>query len=218
MPLLKRMTNMMTANLHELLDWCERPDAMLKQVIREMDEELLRLRQRAVEAIAIEKQLTRRMVQIDQNVEQLRSFARQQLAVGQTTEARTTVRQLLQLQRSSKGLSSQQNEAQAVGQRLKQRISQLQFQRAEARDRLAILLLQSRVVRTVHEGLSSLTFPDWTAQSERWAGALELESFRDQARAELEADDVGTALVDQDGAEVEATLAALQEELNHGVQ
>jgi phage shock protein A len=57
----KRINDVMTANLNDLIDKVEDPERMIKQIIREMEDNISRVRDSVVEAIASEKQLQKEL-------------------------------------------------------------------------------------------------------------------------------------------------------------
>ncbi|MGR8978465.1 MAG: PspA/IM30 family protein [Gammaproteobacteria bacterium] len=59
--LFKRINDVITANINDLIDRVEDPERMIKQIIREMEENIGRARESAVAAIAAEKQLQKEL-------------------------------------------------------------------------------------------------------------------------------------------------------------
>jgi phage shock protein A len=55
--LFKRISDVINANLNDLIDRVEDPERMIKQIIREMEDNISRAKEGVVEAIASEKQL-----------------------------------------------------------------------------------------------------------------------------------------------------------------
>ncbi|MBM4073715.1 MAG: hypothetical protein FJ271_33060 [Planctomycetes bacterium] len=63
MGLFARLSDMVSANRHALLDTVEDPEKMLSQVLREMEEGLTAARLQAARAIAAERRLERELVE-----------------------------------------------------------------------------------------------------------------------------------------------------------
>lgn len=59
--LFKRISDVLSANINDLIDRVEDPDRMIRQIIREMEESILRAREGVVEAIASEKRLQKEL-------------------------------------------------------------------------------------------------------------------------------------------------------------
>jgi phage shock protein A len=57
----KRINDVLTANLNDLIDRVEDPERMIKQIIREMEDNIMRVRDSVVEAIASEKLLQKEL-------------------------------------------------------------------------------------------------------------------------------------------------------------
>ena len=53
----KRINDVITANINELIDRVEDPERMIKQIIREMEDNIRKAKEGVIEAIASEKQL-----------------------------------------------------------------------------------------------------------------------------------------------------------------
>jgi phage shock protein A len=59
--LFKRINDVISANINELIDRVEDPERMVKQIIREMEENISKAREGVVEALASEKQLQKEL-------------------------------------------------------------------------------------------------------------------------------------------------------------
>jgi phage shock protein A len=99
MPLIDRFTRLISADLHALIDRIEEPELLLRQAVRELDEELARLRQRA-RALEREQDQRRRdersarerLARLDEELDLC-------LAAGDDTLARHVVRHKLDAER-----------------------------------------------------------------------------------------------------------------------
>ncbi|MGJ0483450.1 MAG: PspA/IM30 family protein [Methylomicrobium sp.] len=59
--LFKRINDVITANINDLIDRVEDPERMIKQIIREMEDNINRAKESVVDAIASEKQLLKEL-------------------------------------------------------------------------------------------------------------------------------------------------------------
>ena len=59
--LFKRISDVLTANLNDLVDRVEDPERMIKQLIREMEENVNSAREGVIDALASEKQLAKEL-------------------------------------------------------------------------------------------------------------------------------------------------------------
>ncbi len=57
----KRINDVLSANINDLIDRVEDPERMVKQIIREMEDNILRAREGVVDAIASEKKLQKEL-------------------------------------------------------------------------------------------------------------------------------------------------------------
>src|SRR5207244_5760138 len=57
----KRINDVITANINELIDRVEDPERMIKQIIREMEDNIRKAKEGVIEAIASEKQLQKHL-------------------------------------------------------------------------------------------------------------------------------------------------------------
>jgi phage shock protein A len=69
MSFISRLSDIMSANAHAVLDGCENPERMSRYVLRRMEEELDRARRQAASAIAMERSLGRELEQQRSQVE-----------------------------------------------------------------------------------------------------------------------------------------------------
>jgi PspA/IM30 family. len=58
--LFKRINDVISANINDLIDRVEDPERMIKQIIREMEDNISKAKEGVVLAITSEKQLTKR--------------------------------------------------------------------------------------------------------------------------------------------------------------
>jgi phage shock protein A len=88
MSIFSRISDIVTANLHALLDRAENPEVMLEQMIREMEESHARARRYAAAAIAAESRPRRDRDDNRGQVEQWKARAQEALAAGREELAR----------------------------------------------------------------------------------------------------------------------------------
>jgi phage shock protein A len=59
--LFKRISDLISANINDLIDRVEDPERMIKQIIREMEESITMAKEGVIQAIASEKQLQKEL-------------------------------------------------------------------------------------------------------------------------------------------------------------
>lgn len=106
MALITRISRLFTADLHAVLDRIEEPEVLLRQAIREMEEELASNEQRIKWLEHELEQLVTREVEIAQSLIQMDEELDVCFDSGKDDLARTLIKRKLEAQRLSKGLVS----------------------------------------------------------------------------------------------------------------
>ncbi len=105
MALINRFSRLFTADIHAVLDRIEEPDALLKQAVREMEEELARMQ---TQAKALHRDLVRLKSQ-EQETEQRLTELEEELDVcfdsGEETLARNLIKRKLETERHAKAIA-----------------------------------------------------------------------------------------------------------------
>jgi len=211
------MKTLMAANVNELLDWCESPETLLKQVIRDRQHSLQQLRMQAVEAITLEKQLSRQVMETRQMADRWQKIARDHLQSDREDLARKALVQRMQSEAVLARVTEEQCQATSVSEQFKQQVSLEQCEQADARGRLSSLLARARIARAaieLHSRESAGTvFP---ATECFWRERLQQDEWRAEALQELETAWNGEPSPPGNAGEIEAALVALREEIHHG--
>ena len=109
MALINRLSRLFTADIHAVLDRIEEPDALLKQAVREMEEELARMQSQAK---ALHSDLARLNSQ-EQEAGQRLSELDEELDVcfdsGEETLARNLIKRKLATERHAKAIGSRRD-------------------------------------------------------------------------------------------------------------
>ena len=106
MALITRVSRLFRADLHAVLDRVEEPDVLLKQAVREMEEDIARDRQRAKALNHQHTQLTARQADLDQSLYQIEEELDVCFTSGKDDLARTLIKRKLEAQRLSKILNN----------------------------------------------------------------------------------------------------------------
>ena len=109
MALINRFSRLFTADLHAVLDRIEEPDALLKQAVREMEEELARMQ---AQARSLRLDLTHLITQEEETQTRLRELE-EELDVcfdsGEEALARSLVKRKLETERHAKAVSTRRD-------------------------------------------------------------------------------------------------------------
>ncbi len=139
MGLFQRIGDIISANLHEMVDRFEDPQAMLKQAIREMEQAIAGSLDKAVAVIASEKLLARQAAENRKAAEHWHATAVRAVAANDDDPARRALARKAEHQRLLVALEAEQEAAGQAAARLRCQIGAMRAKLAEARRRLATL-------------------------------------------------------------------------------
>lgn len=221
MGVFKRLSDIVSANMHHLLDRCEDPEKMCKQVVRELEENLGRVRQAVVKAMAGERQLRSALDQNRDIAAEWAERAAEALRQGDEDLARRALRQKVAYQRAADDLQTQWEQAAAGAEDLRSQLVILEQKLHEARRYRDMLIARKRVAeakRQVERSLVNLSsFQDRIQQLGRMAEVVRQLELEVAAEAELRSEEEALAerfRTRQEEAQVEAELKALRRRLS----
>jgi phage shock protein A len=223
MSIFRRVRDIVTANLHEMVDKFEYPDVMLRQAIREMEEAIARSLDRAASVVASAKMLERQEPEQGTAIARWEKRAQSALDRGDETEARDA---LVEKRRSAQlrdALQSERESLHATSEKLKRRIAAMRVRLAEAR-RLELALSARLQASRATENLGACCGADESgfARFERMRFHVERAEAQAEARREFFDNDISTSFsaeVDfEEAAEVEAELAAMKERVQRAAR
>jgi phage shock protein A len=131
--LFKRINDVLSANINELIDRVEDPDRMVKQIIREMEDNISKAKEGVVEAIASEKQLQK---ELENNQKQVADWlGKAQTALQHDNEelARAALARKKEHEAICKALEPSWLSAKNTSDRLKSQLKALEAKLEEAR-------------------------------------------------------------------------------------
>ena len=184
MPLFRRMTDIVSANLNDLVDRFECPEKMLRQAVREMEQAVGKALDRAVSAVAHEKLLARRLTEHRAQIERRQRQAAEAIQSGNEAQARAAITRRLQQEKMVESLETQHSAAAALSRRLRKQIERLRAKLGETRRTLATLSARKSVTeaqKALFIAASGTSGGETLSNVDHWVGRLE------QAEAEAEA-------------------------------
>jgi phage shock protein A len=218
----KRINDVITANISDLIDRVEDPEKMIKQIIREMEENISSAKEGVVDAVASEKTLRQDVERHRSQSDQWAQKARVALKDGNEKLAREALVRKNEHDKILESLEPAMNSAINTSASLKAQLKALESKLDEAKRKRSSLVARQRAAEARHsmtkmgatfqEGLAS--HADFTRMEDKVA---EIEA-RSQAVAEVyEAGGVEQEFLDMEvQAEVDAELEALKRELDEG--
>jgi phage shock protein A len=221
MGIFRRVSDIISANLNDLVDKFEEPEKMLKQAIREMEETIEEATAAAAKAIASEKLLAKELAEHDRQTADWLARAEQAVKAGDDELARQALRRKQEHEKLAHALRDQSAAAGETGQTLRSQIEAMKAKHAEARRKLATLTARSKAaharrrLQTVGAGFKMRS--DAFSRFDRMREKVELAEAEADALTELHAGGDEPVLAQFDRREedlgVETELAAIKQKV-----
>ena len=203
MALLERVSTLVRANLNDLIDQAENPEKMIKQVILDMQNQLLQVKTQVAIAIADQHLLEKKKQENDEKVTEWMRKAELAVDKKQDDLARAALLRVESYREMSAGFQQQVDDQKAQVDNLKAALRKLEQKMAEANTKADLLIAQHRRARAASragDAHSGLNANSRSSTFDRMKRKVAHEEATGQAKAELLADDV------------EDRLAALEKE------
>ena len=137
MALLERVSTLIRANLNDLIDKAENPEKLIKQVILDMDNQLLQVKTQVAIAIADQHLLAKKQKENEERIAEWNRKAEMAVGKNQDDLARAAIERSLQHQQRKESFVQQ-----VADQKLQQKLE-------EARAKSELLMAQHRRARTL---------------------------------------------------------------------
>ncbi len=141
----RRLGNIVSANLHEVLERCENPELLLRHAIRGMEEALRSAMLAAARVVAHERLVERQREAARHAAASWRSRAEAAVRAGDDGAARQALRRQYEQQALAETLARQLADVAQVSARLRQQIESLRLRLQEARSACDLLVARKRV-------------------------------------------------------------------------
>jgi phage shock protein A len=221
MGLMERVSTLLRANLNDLIDRAEDPSKMIKQVILDMENQLLQVKTQVAISIADQHMLEKK--QKENDVRAAEWMRKAELAVdrGQDDLARAALERHKGCQRTSESFREQIADQQAQVEALKSALGKLDQKLAEAHAKSDMLLAQHRRARALGKASDArLTIGGGSAirTFDRMKDKVIRDEAVSQAKSELAGDNLDDRLAQlgRDD-EVDRALAELKARRGVGV-
>lgn len=145
--LFKRISDVITANLNDLVDRVEDPERMIKQLIREMEENISSAREGVIDAVASEKQLAKELDNQRRQAEEWHNRARRAVEAGNEALAREALLRKKEHDGVVANLSASWESAKRTSERLKTQLRALEMKLEEARLKKGSLVARQRAAQ-----------------------------------------------------------------------
>ena len=193
MALLERVSTLIRANLNDLVDKAEDPEKMIKQVILDMQNQLLQVKTQVAIAIADQHLLEKKQ---KENEEKTTEWMRKaELAVGKKEDdlARAALHRVESYRELTGSFTQQVGDQRAQVENLKTALRQLEQKLTEAQAKADVLIAQHRRARAVgkaHDARTAIGDGSKSAAFDRMKRKVAHNEAVSQAKSELGAEDV----------------------------
>lgn len=191
MGIFNRLSDVIKANINDLLDKAEDPEKMIKQMVLEMEESVNKATLSVAQSIANEKQLQRRLDKETTNIEEWQSKAEQAIKAGRDDLAKAALEKKLVASKNVNDLLPTHQSAKATADRLKSQLEQLKKKLDEARSRQNTLIARSNAAKAekqLNQAMSGVG-TDAFSKFEKMEGKVEQMEAEAEAFGELNSSD-----------------------------
>lgn len=214
MAIFRRIADMLSANLNDLIERIEDPEALLRQAVREMEEAVEQTMSAAAQSIAGERLMTRQVQEHRDRCAALLDRARNLVAQQDDAGARRLLEDRRRSDKLAAALEDQLAATREQNARLRRQLDALRLRLAEARQTMHVQIARNRAAAAQRR------FSADALQLNCGAGAFEkfdrlsqrIDRNDAEAEAYLELSGAGLGSVDDGANEVDAELAALKEQ------
>jgi len=193
MALLERVSTLIRANLNDMIDKAEDPEKMIKQVILDMQNQLLQVKTQVAIAIADQHLLEKRQ---KENEEKTAEWIRKaELAVSKKEDdlARAALHRVESYREMAGAFTQQVADQKAQAENLKIALRQLEQKLTEAQAKADVLIAQHRRARAVgkaHDARTAIGDGSKSAAFDRLKRKVAHNEAVSQAKSELGEEDV----------------------------
>jgi phage shock protein A len=149
MSLLDRVSTLLRANLNDLVEKAEDPERMLKQVVLDMENQLLQVKTQVAIAIADEHLLNKKKAEQEQHAAEWRRKAELAVQKGHDDLARGAIERALSHDELVKGFSQQAEDQKHEANSLRQALHKLDQKLTETRAHCEMLAAEHRRAKVV---------------------------------------------------------------------
>jgi phage shock protein A len=149
MALLERVSTLLRANLNDLVEKAEDPEKMLKQIVLDMENQLLQVKTQVAIAIADEHLLGKKRLEHEQQAAEWRRKAELAVQKGHDDLARAALERALSHDQLVKGFASQAEDQKQEADNLRQALHKLDQKLNETRAHCEMLVAEHRRAKVV---------------------------------------------------------------------
>src|ERR1700719_4152935 len=193
MALLERVSTLVRANLNDLIDKAEDPEKMIKQVILDMQNQLLQVKTQVAIAIADQHLLAKKQKENEDKVAEWMRKAELSVDKKKDDLARAALQRVESYRDLTEGFAQQIADQKAQVENLKTALRQLEQKLAEAQAKADLLIAQHRRARAVgkaHDARTAIGDQSKIAAFDRMKNKVQHNEAVSQAKSEIGDDDI----------------------------
>jgi phage shock protein A len=155
MALLERVGTLLRANLNDLIEKAEDPQKLLRQLVLDMENQLMQVKTQVAIAIADQHLLQKKRKEHMDSADEWRTKAELAVRKGHDDLARAALERSLSQEQIGKGFAQQLEDQQAEAHNLRSALHKLDQKLAETRSRCELLIAQERRTRMVSKATAA---------------------------------------------------------------
>jgi phage shock protein A len=156
MAIISRIKRIISANINNMIEKAEDPESLLKELIREMDDNIIKLRNEIIKSIAAEKRLARQVEAVQKKVLLWQENSEKAVRDGNDDLARKALGRKITEERNLPDLMEQHQRAVGSSASLKEQLRLLEDKVQDARRKNEILIARKRSAQA-HQSLLTAT-------------------------------------------------------------
>src|SRR3982075_4233503 len=215
MGILDRVSTLLRANINDMVDRAEDPEKVVKQLIIDMNNQLMQVKTQVAASIADEKLLYQRYQDNQAKAADWQQRAELSVEKGQDDMAREALSRRNSFQQTADGFKTQYDQQSTQVEQLKEALHQLELKIQDAQTKEELLIARSRRAKAetqIRTTLSGMDQSSALASFQRIEEKVNQQEARAAALGELDTDTTEHRFqLMQQESEVDKQLAALKE-------
>ena len=187
MSLLDRVSTLLRANLNDLVDKAEDPEKLLKQIVLDMENQLMQVKTQVAIAIADEHVLAKKRAEHEQHVAEWRSKAELAVQKGNDDLARAALERALSHEQLKAGFARQAEDQKQEADALRQTLRKLEQKLSETRAHCEMLVAEHRRAKVLGNAakLRQAVGTDPEQAVDRLKGKVQMQAAESSAMVEV---------------------------------
>ncbi|HZT09380.1 MAG TPA: PspA/IM30 family protein [Chloroflexota bacterium] len=195
MGLLDRVSTLIRANINDLISRAEDPEKVIRQLMLDMNNQLIQVKTQVAAAIADERKLEKRYQENQAKADEWQRKAEMAVERGQDDLAKEALARRRTFQETADGFKQQWTEQSAQVEQLKEALAQLEEKISEAQTKKDLLIARSRRAKTettIRKTLAGVDATGALSEFERMEEKVEEQEAQAKAYADLDQDTLDT--------------------------